>query len=170
MKKILFKIYLCLFILASISFLLGYMINIPLEYSPNLQLTFSEILVNNMFVNYRAIFLAVLSLGIYSLIFVVNELLFLGVVIKSLAVEQSLGYAFSFIAFHGIVEIPTIILAATIGVNIWINIIMLIKKKITLHKLLKFNGFLLLLLIGFIILAALMESYGTTYILEKFIL
>ncbi len=157
-------------VLAVASICLGYMLKINIEYNPNLDLKFSDIFLNNLMVNFRTVILATLTIGIYGPVFVVQEMFSLGVVIRGVAIKQNLGYALSFIGFHAFFEIPAIILAGAIGVNIWTQIFRSIRKKEVFKKAIYQNVIFCVVLLILTFIAAFVEANVTTHFLKNIVM
>ncbi|MFZ7120766.1 MAG: stage II sporulation protein M [Eubacteriaceae bacterium] len=167
MYKKLLKIFIILLFFSICIFLLGYSTNLEFSNTPNIKPNFKEIFINNIVVNFRVILLSILTGGIYSIVFLSGELFFLGAIIKYLTVKHSFLYAISFIGFHGIFEIPSIVLSATIGIYFFTNLIHLLKKRGTNFKLGIISSALLIILI---VISAVVETFITPWFLRNYIL
>ncbi|SHI11520.1 stage II sporulation protein M [Clostridium intestinale] len=161
------SVFICLLLFSFVCFAIGYSMNIDINSNPNLSLGFWDVLSNNLKVNIMAILYAILSVGIYSLIYLAKEMFFLGVIIKSLKNTHSLFYAISFIGCHGIIEIPSMVLSGTIGIYVWINIIAYLKKK---EFDFKFTITMFVVLLSMILIAAMVETTITPWFLKKYVI
>ncbi|WP_147297456.1 stage II sporulation protein M, partial [Lachnotalea glycerini] len=156
--------------LGIICFFLGYLIELDIDYNPNLNLSFWEILSNNLMVNFSAILTSIRSFGLYGILFVGSEMLSLGMIIRGIAIRKSFMYAMSFIFFHGILEVPSIVLSGAIGIHIWVGLICICKKKLSIKDFFKANFKLCILIMILTVVAAFVEANLTTWFLRKNIL
>ncbi len=169
-RDIVIRRYGKMLILAVVCFGVGYTLNIKLQYNPNLTLSFQEVFVNNVSVNYKAVFLGIITGGIYSVYYIASEMFFLGVVIKGVAIQKSLLYALAFIGCHGILEIPTIVLAGMIGVNFVQGMIRVVKKNEHIKNVFRSTLILIVILFVLIVLSAVVETQITTRVVRKMIM
>lgn len=75
-RDIVIRRYGKMLILAVVCFGVGYTLNIKLQYNPNLTLSFQEVFVNNVSVNYKAVFFGIITGGIYSIYYIASEMFF----------------------------------------------------------------------------------------------
>ena len=149
---------------------LGYLLLIKADHTPNLDISFREIFVNNVTVFFRTVLFSILSFGFYGLFFIGKEMFFLGVFLRSVAEAESFSYAVSFISFHAIFEIPAIVLSGTIGILFWCIVWNDIKKKRATWGSWGFFAILLMILFLLTVTAAVVETKITTLFLRNFIL
>lgn len=159
-----------MFLMAILCFGSGSLLEINIEYEPNLELSFKDIFVNNLSVNFYTILSSVISLGLYSIFFVGKEFLMLGIIIRGLAKKETLMYALSFIGFHGILEIPAMVLAAAIGQYIVWALFGVIKRKYLIKNIIKEIFFMCITLFVLTAIGAFIEANITVWFLQKVVL
>ncbi|WP_027430350.1 stage II sporulation protein M [Lachnospira multipara] len=161
------QLYCIFFALTIVFILLGFTININIEADYNLDPSLLEILINNLVVNGEAILFTIITAGIYSILYLFREFVFLGAVVNSLRRKTTFIRAISFVGIHGVIEVPAIVLSATLGVIIFLSILNYLKSRKANWK---FIGKLLIIDCLMIIMAALVESFITPFMLKNYIL
>ena len=125
---------------------------------------------NNLSVNYKAIFFSFVTFGIYGLYFIGSEMFFLGFIIRSVANQENILNALSYISFHSIIEIPTIILSGAMGIIFWMLVINAIKRKQIIKKHFYFLAILIISVFFLVLIAAGIETTITKTFVQHFVM
>ena len=134
--------------------------------------TIFTIFLNNLKISILMIVIGALFLGIFPIISLIVNGLVIGFVLRMIAIssENPLDFFLFGLLPHGIIEIPAIIIAAALGMHLGFSLISRIGKYnkefflgLLRQTLVTVLGVTLLLL-----LAAILESTLTSYLLEKF--
>uniref|UniRef100_A0A7C2VLH8 Stage II sporulation protein M n=1 Tax=Ignisphaera aggregans TaxID=334771 RepID=A0A7C2VLH8_9CREN len=105
------------------------------------------------------------------IVFVNGFVLGMVLVLVSMNPEASIFAGLAAIIPHGIIELPALFLAASVGTRIGIDFwryVIKKKDKESLTRLLTFAPLLLLIAVSLLFIASLIETYATPYILETF--
>ncbi|MDR0691064.1 MAG: stage II sporulation protein M, partial [Streptococcaceae bacterium] len=159
------------FIIGVFSLIFGYFLSNPIHPKLNLSPKFSIIFLTNLDIHVRSIIYSFLSFGIYSFYFVFIHFFVVGISIGGIATStNSLLSSLSFFWIHGILELSTVILTASIFPFFLLSITFLILKKEVnkkaLLKLLKIIFWVINATFLLILLSAVLE----TFIAPRFII
>ncbi|MEK4605583.1 MULTISPECIES: stage II sporulation protein M [Bacillus] len=160
-KKLnLVKIYLLCVVLFSLILLISYLYTEPVTtvgtLKDKIEVSFKYIFFNNLKVVLLMIFLAPLTFGIGTIIILIINALILGGVLGSIKNDFSLIFL---LIPHGIIEVPVLLLAASIGLKLTLDLfLMKLKLKLTFK-------YICIVLVGLLI-AASIESFITPMFLE----
>ncbi|MDR1473290.1 MAG: stage II sporulation protein M [Lactobacillales bacterium] len=171
MGKFLKYILISFFIIGVFSLIFGYLLSKPTHPNSNLHPKFFVIFLTNLNIHVRSIIYSFLSFGIYSFYFVFIHFFVVGISIGGIATStNSLLSSLSFFWIHGIFELSTVILTASIFPFFLLSITFLILKKEVnkkvLLKLLKIIFWVISATFILILLSAVLE----TFIAPRFII
>ncbi|MED2879966.1 stage II sporulation protein M [Bacillus thuringiensis] len=156
----LIKIYCLCFVLFCLTLLVVYLHTDPVPTNgvlkSNIEVSFNYIFFNNLKVVLLLIFLAPLTFGIGTIIVLIINGLMLGSFLGSIKNDFSLSFL---LIPHGIIELPILLLAASVGIKLTLDLFsMKIQFKVFFKQ-------LVIILFGLLI-AASIESFITPMFLE----
>lgn len=124
------KITVIISILAILIFIAGVMsgINVEKDLVKN-DVSFISLFLYNFSTQLKAIFWGAVTFGIYSIIYLMINFGAMGIIVAQLKREHSLIETLNMFMYHGIFEIPTMILSASLGIYIPLMAIKMYKKK-----------------------------------------
>ncbi|MFT4148091.1 MAG: stage II sporulation protein M [Micrococcaceae bacterium] len=153
-------------VLALVSFIAGWHITVtPLELNPNkVVFSFEDIFLNNFLIQMEALISGFCTFGIAGLYYECSNFFLLGNVFREMYMNFDLKTAIIHIFPHGLVEIPSMILTATLSQCFLY--VLYESVKLRDKKLLEVPFVLLIINIFLILLAALSECYITKSLIE----
>ncbi|MBJ8111714.1 stage II sporulation protein M [Bacillus cereus group sp. N6] len=156
------KVMTCISIIAVMFYCLGlfFSLNVEKEVTDG-NFGFTELLIHNLTSEMFSILLGIITLGVYSMMYLFLNFFSMGSITSSLMTEKSIVDVLSLFIVHGIFEIPAMILTVALGSYLPWRIISMFKKKEGFILILKQMFKILILILVLTIAAAITEAFVT---------
>lgn len=162
------KVFKFVIFISFIFIILGFTLNLDTEILPSTDEKFLNIFLYNIKVEFLTIIISSITFGIYSIIYLFQNFLTLGHILKVLIIKYGFIKGILFIFPHGIFEIPCILLTATLSLYIPIYTLKNIKlyKKNYVYYIKKFLIYIYFIII-LTLISAFIETVFTTKLLKS---